>query len=133
MRIRDWSSDVFSSDLDRRRRLARVLHLRARAVLPRRQQPPGQRFPGEQRLLEAPQRPDWRVPPGPPLRPLPRLRMVGQHRRRRRPQRLLPRRRAADPPLPPRAPADRPPFPHPPPPPTTPPPTLPRPPTPPPP
>ena len=70
-----------------------------RPRLPRRHEPSGQRLPDHVGVLERIQRPDPRIQRGRVVRHLPGLRMVGQHRARRRPQRPVPARGTADPPL----------------------------------
>ena len=72
---------------------------RARPRLRRHGRPPGQRLPDHRRVLEEAQRADRRVRQARTVRLPSRLRMVRQHRHGRRPQRLLPPRGPADPPL----------------------------------
>ena len=78
---------------------ARVFRVRPRQGLPRRHGPPGQRLPDHGRVLARAQRADARVRRAGPVRVHPRLRVVGQHGRGRRPQRALPARGRDHPPL----------------------------------
>ena len=78
---------------------ARILRVRPRQGLPRRDGPPGQRLPDHRRLLARAEPTVGRVRQAGPLRVHPRLRVVGQHRGRRRPQRALPPRGRDHPPL----------------------------------
>ena len=55
--------------------------------------PPGERLPGQQRVLGLPPDADLRIPSRRRLRDVARIRVVRQHRGRRRPQRVLPYRR----------------------------------------
>ena len=65
---------------DRHQFGARADRVRARPRLPRRHEPPGQRFPDHDAVLERTQRADARIQRGRPVHHLPGLRMVGQHR-----------------------------------------------------
>ena len=77
----------------------RLLPLRARSGVCRHDRPPGQRLPDHRCVLEKAQRTDRGVRQARTVRLPSRLRMVRQHRNGRRPQRVLPPRGTADPPL----------------------------------
>ena len=78
---------------------ARVLRVRPRQGLPRRDGPPGQRLPDHRRVLARAERAVGRVRQARPLRVHSGLRVVGQHGGGRRPQRALPARGRDHPPL----------------------------------
>ena len=84
---------------DRHQLGARADRVRPRPRLPRRHEPSGQRLPDHDGVLERAERADPRIQRGRVVRHLPGLRMVGQHRARRRPQRPVHARGPADPPL----------------------------------
>ena len=71
---------------------ARVLRVRPRQGLPRRDGPPGQRLPDHRRVLARAERAFGRVRQARALRVHSGLRVVGQHGGGRRPQRALPAR-----------------------------------------
>ena len=85
---------------DHRHKLGpRADRIRARPGVPRRHEPPGQRLPDHDAVLERAQQADARLQRRRPLHHLPGLRMVGQHRAGWRPQRHVHARGTADPSL----------------------------------
>ncbi len=77
----------------------RLFPLRARQGVRRHRRPSGQRLPDHRRVLARAQSPDGVVRQAGPFRLRARLRMVGQHRHGRRPQRVLSPRGPPDPSL----------------------------------
>src|SRR5882757_3201776 len=96
--LRSYWCDLHGLGGDHRHQFgARADRVRPQQGLPRRHEPPGQRLPDHHAVLERAERPHARIQQGWPFHHLPGIRMVGQHRPGRRPQRDVHARGPADP------------------------------------